>query len=136
MRFKLLGTVSVVVALAVVALGAAVSHAAPSLQQGVVYLQWPTQINGRIAQGTVLIVHDEAKMDAGEPCTTIYQYDQGKGRGEEITTFACVPVQRKAAEKLTATCARLSTIGSVPVNILTEYQFAGDTEAHGVPSGR
>ena len=136
MRVRLLGTLSVIVGLAVIAFGAAVSHAAPSQQQGVVFLEQPTQINGYLVQGSILIVHDEAKMDRGEACTTIYQYRTGKGPGKEITRFTCTPVQRKAVDKFTVNCRRLSTIGSVQINALTEYQFPGETEGHGVPSER
>jgi hypothetical protein len=136
MRLRLLGTLSVIVALAVVTFGAAVSHAAPSRQMGVAFLEWPTWINGSLVQGSILIVHDEAKMDTGEACTTIYHYEAGKGPGKEITRFSCTPVQRNAVERLTVSCRRLDMIGSVEINAMTEYQFSGETEGHGVPSNR
>src|ERR1700682_3032674 len=106
MKLRLLGALSVIVALAVVTFGAAVSHAAPSQQRGVVYLAHPTQIAGVIAMGTILVVHDEAKMGSGEACTTIYQYEPGKGPGREITKFSCTPVQRKVVDKFTVSCER------------------------------
>jgi hypothetical protein len=134
MRLRLLGTLSVIVWLAVITFGAAVSHAAPSRQMGKIFLERPTEIAGYLTQGSILIVHDEAKMDRGEPCTTIYGYEPGKGPGKEIAKFACRPVQREPVEKFTVNCRRLSTNGPVRIDVLTEYQFPGETEGHGVPS--
>jgi hypothetical protein len=134
MKLRLLGALSVIVALAVVTFGAVVSHAAPLQQRGVVYLAHPTQIAGAIAMGTILVVHDEAKMGSGEACTTIYQYESGKGPGREITKFSCTPVQRKVVDKFTVSCERQTSYGPTRIDLLTEYQFPGDAEAHGVPA--
>jgi hypothetical protein len=94
----------------------------------------PTLIAGTIVTGPVLIVHDEAKMEKGEPCTTVYRFDRVKGPQEELVSFACKPVQRSVAQDFTATCRRLNFTSTLFV--LDEYQFAGDTEAHAVPTFR
>jgi len=135
MNLKLLGTLSGIVALAVITFGAAGSQAAPSRQMARVFLESPTQINGSIVQGAVVIVHDAAKMAAGEACTSVYQYETGKGPGKLLSTFMCKPVQRDPVEKFTVSCARRNTIGSVKLNVMTEFQFAGETESHSVPVG-
>ena len=91
----------------------------------------PVQVQDQIIMGPVLIVHDDEKMGRGEACTTFYRFDPAKGPQEKILSFHCRPVQRTVADRTTfslvdnpaASCKRL-----------TEYQIAGDSEAHGIPS--
>jgi hypothetical protein len=104
--------------------------AIPSRQWTVVNFDRPTLIAGAVAMGPVLIVHDEAKMARGEPCTVIYKFDKAKGLQKAIVSFACKPVQRSAVDKFTSTCVWTSIHD---VYKLTEYQFPGDSEGHGVP---
>jgi hypothetical protein len=105
---------------------------AASRQFAVFWLNEPTLIVSTIIQGPVIFTHDDDKMAKGEPCTTVYLWEPGKGRGEEVASFYCIPTARKAAPTFT-----LRTEPNLELGfgcILTEYQFAGDTEGHGVPS--
>jgi hypothetical protein len=101
-------------------------------QQAVVYLTEPTLIGSTIVQGPVLFTHDDARMARGEPCTKVYLFEPGKGPAEEITSFHCIPALRQVVRKFTVTTQPNEALGFGCV--LTEYQFAGDTEGHGVPA--
>lgn len=86
-------------------------------------------VHKKFIAGPVLIVHDEAKMARGEPCTTFYRFDPADGPKEELVSFHCTPRRGDQVSKTT-----LSIVSDEPgVRRLTEYQIAGDTEAHGVP---
>ena len=98
---------------------------AASRQSAVVWLG-PSSIVSTIVQGPVLFTHDTAKMANGEACTTLYLWEPGKTRNEEVASFHCIPTARKAAPKFT-----LRTEPNLELGfgcILKEYQFAGDTE--------
>jgi len=116
--------------MSVITSGDAVSAA--RRQSAVVWLKEPTLIVSTIIQGPVMFIHDDDRMARGEPCTTVHLWEPGKGRGEEVASFHCIPTARKAAAKFT-----FRTEPNVELGfgcILTEYQFAGDSEGHGVPS--
>ena len=101
-------------------------------RSAVVWLKEPTLIVSTIIQGPVMFIHDDDRMARGEPCTTVHLWEPGKGRGEEVASFHCIPTARKAAPKFI-----FRTEPNVELGfgcILTEYQFAGDSEGHGVPS--
>jgi len=103
----------------------------PAQQRAVAYLTEPTLIGTTIVEGPVLFIHDAAKMARGEPCTTIQLFDPEKGPGMELVSFHCIPRARTVAAKFT-----MRTRPNVEFGfgcILTEYQFAGDAEGHGVP---
>jgi hypothetical protein len=104
---------------------------ASARQWDTAYLAEPTMIGSTVVQGPVLFIHDEAKMARGEPCTTVQLFDPQKGPGEVIAAFHCIPTPRKIAPRFTITTRPNTELGFGC--ILTEYQFAGDTEAHGVP---
>lgn len=107
---------------------------APPRQWGIATFTDPVIVTDQILMGSYLIVHDDAKMERGEPCTSFYRFDPAKGPQEEVLSFHCTPATRQAADKLTLTKSeRKSAIG---INRLTEYQFAGDCEAHGIPIKR
>jgi hypothetical protein len=100
-------------------------------QWAITYLAEPTLIGSTIVQGPVLFVHDGAKMARGEPCTTIRLFEPGKGPAEELVSFHCIPKARRVVGKFTITTKPNLELGFGC--ILTEYQFAGDAEGHGVP---
>jgi hypothetical protein len=100
-------------------------------QWAVVDLQEPTLIGSTIVQGPVLITHDDSKMVRGEPCTTVQLFEPGHGPTEEIATFHCIPIARNVAHAFTVRTRPNAEMGFGCV--LTEYQFAGDSEGHGVP---
>ena len=104
---------------------------APKRQSAVIYLTEPTLVGSTIVQGPVLFVHDEERMARGEPCTTIRLFEPGNGPTEEIASFHCMPMRRPVARAFTVRTRPNTTDGFGCV--LTEYQFAGDSEGHGVP---
>jgi hypothetical protein len=105
---------------------------APARQWAVVYLAEPTLIGSTIVQGPVLFTHDDDRMARGEACTSVRLFEPAKGPLEEIASFHCTPIRRAVVGKFT-----IRTRPNVEHGfgcVLTEYQFAGDSEAHGVPA--
>ena len=132
MRSRILvGALLVVGLLAVGTLAASSAVTTPSRQEVVAYFVRPTVIAGAIVQGRVLLVHDDQLMAKGEPCTTVYRLGPRRGLQEKIVSFMCRPTRRDTVNKFTVTCSRAALTGP---DVVTEYQFAGDPEAHGVPS--
>jgi hypothetical protein len=82
-------------------------------------------VGRHILQGRYVIEHDNDRMARGEPCTHIYAFND---RTKPVVTFHCTHLQRGMASQSTAS---LATVGTMEV--LTEFQFSGDTAAHGVP---
>jgi hypothetical protein len=113
-----------------IALAASRTTAAPAIKWAIVNLKDTTVVAGRFMSGPVVFVHDDAKMARGEPCTSVHEFDAQKGIGKEIVAFHCKPRWTKAPARFTQAT---STRPDGPV-VLTEYQFAGDEEAHGVPT--
>ena len=107
----------------------AASALVPTKHSALVDFTRPTIIAGTIVSGKVVFAHDDDKMANGQPCTTVYQYVQG-GQGKKLVEFMCQPIQQARTEHFTARCSRATLSGP---DVLTEYQFAGDTESHGVP---
>jgi hypothetical protein len=105
----------------------------PTRQSAIVYLTEPTLIGSTIVEGPVVFTHDNAKMARGEPCTTVYLLEPPKGRAEEIASFHCIPTTRRVVHKFT-TMTRPNIAAGFGC-VLTEFQFAGDSEGHGVPGG-
>jgi hypothetical protein len=102
-------------------------------QSAVVYLTEPTLIGSTIVEGPVLFTHDNTKMARGEPCTTVYLLASAKRPAEEVASFHCIPTPRKIAHKFTIRTRPNAVLGFGCV--LAEFQFAGDSEGHGVPGG-
>ena len=94
----------------------------------------PTRACGHILLGTYIVVHDDARMARGEPCTTFYRLHPNAD-AEDVLSFHCIPRQRPLASELTIVTApqRGATISTRFVE-LVEYQFAGDSEAHALPA--
>jgi hypothetical protein len=101
-------------------------------QQAMVYLTEPTLIGSTIVQGPVVFTHDDARMARGEDCTKVFLFEPGKGAIDEVASFHCIPTHRKVVHKFTITTEPNEALGFGC--ILTEYQFAGDSEGHGVPA--
>jgi hypothetical protein len=101
----------------------------PDVQTAIVNFAEPTRIGDVIVMGPVVIVHDD-RMYVHEPCTTVYRFEPGVGARELLTMFACIPREAKSVEKFTMRTDRDPMVGCA---VLTEFQFAGDPEAHGVP---
>jgi hypothetical protein len=125
----LVGTLLLVGVFATGMLATSGSGGARSRQSAIVYLTEPTLIGSVIVEGPVLFTHDDAKTARGEPCTKVY-LSGTKGPAGEIASFHCIPTTRKIAHKFTITTRPNATLGYGCV--LTEFQFAGDSEGHGV----
>jgi hypothetical protein len=132
MRSRLL--VGSVLVFAVFAAGALASgdRGRPWRQWAAVYLSEPTLIGSTIVQGPVLFVHDEGKMGRGEPCTSVQLFNPGEGPAETIASFHCIPRSARASNRFSVKTRPNTDLGFGCV--LVEYQFAGDPEAHGVPT--
>ncbi len=113
-----------------IALAGSRTVADPAIKWASVNLKDTTVIAGAFVSGPVVFVHDDARMARGEPCTSVHRFDARKGAGEEIVAFHCKPRWTKAPARFTQSTA--SRPDGPPV--MTEYQFAGDGEAHGVPA--
>ena len=105
---------------------------APPRQWGIVNFPEPVLVTDQILMGPYLIVHDDAKMQRGEPCTSFYRFDPAKGPQNEVLAFHCTPSMKKVVDRLTL--RQTDPNPAIGIARLTEYQFAGDCEAHGVPS--
>ena len=86
-------------------------------------------LHGVTLKGEYLFVHDDAAMQRGEACTYVYE---GKAAisNKLVVSFHCVPVQRVKAKRFTVR----SVETSAGIFELQEFQFAGDTEGHAVPT--
>jgi hypothetical protein len=91
----------------------------------------PVTVQDAVIMGPVMIVHDDAKMAKGEPCTTFYRFDPSRGPREELASFHCKPVERAFTD---TTILTLANGPDTSCKRLIEYQIAGDVEAHGVPA--
>jgi hypothetical protein len=88
-------------------------------------------VASEILIGPYVIVHDQDKMIRGEPCTALYRVG-GRARPlEEVVSFHCMPRERKVVRSFTTTLSVDPVLG---VDTFMEYQFAGDSEGHGVPT--
>ena len=127
---KLIAVTALVCALGGGAIAAG-DGAPPRRQWALVYLHQPTRIGSTIVQGPVLFTHDDAKMARGEPCTSVQLFEPSEGPAEPIASFHCIPTRRPVVSTFT-----IRTRPNVEDGfgcVLTEYQFAGDAEGHGVP---
>ena len=91
----------------------------------------PTYVGGHLLVGDYVIVHDEDRMNAGEPCTTIYR--PARAGAEAVVSFHCVPRPRTAVGHVVVRVTPESRIPGTWFQRLVEYQFAGEAEGHGVP---
>jgi hypothetical protein len=95
----------------------------------VVFNQPVKLLNVVLQKGEYLIVHDDAAMARGEACTSVYRL---KSNGRElVATFHCTPVPRNMVKGFTVRTA-LPTPDAMEE--FREFQFAGSTESHLVPS--
>lgn len=128
MRLRVIVGVALTLGLVGIATLAA-SAMIPTQHSALVVFTQPTIVAGAFVSGKVVFAHDDGKMANGGPCTTVYQYVPG-GQGKKLVEFMCRPTEARRADHFTVRCARPFATGP---GVLTEYQFAGDTEAHGVP---
>ena len=79
------------------------SGMAPTRQWAIASFADPVLVTDQFLMGMFLIVHDDARMERGEPCTSFYRFDPAKGPQEEVVAFHCTPVNRALAGTLTLT---------------------------------
>jgi hypothetical protein len=92
----------------------------------------PVWVGGKVLMGKHIIEHDNDRMAKGGPCTHIYADDD---RTTPVVTFHCTHLIRPRTPQSTVTVVRdYNALGNGYV--LTEFQFAGSTDAHGVPDAR
>jgi hypothetical protein len=104
--------------------------AVPVRKAAVVRFMKPTIIAGAAVMGPVVFEHDDARMARGEACTKVYRYDaKNETAGALLVEFMCAPKERELAKDFSATCVK----APAGPDRLVEYQFAGETEGHGVP---
>lgn len=100
-------------------------------EKAVMNFDQPVRLMNVTLKGEYLLVHDDAAMARGEACTFVY-----KGLNETpkklVASFHCVPSARAKGDSFRMRLSLLST-GEYE---LTEFQFAGSTEAHLVPSSQ
>ena len=106
---------------------------APRQQSAIVRFERPTMVAGEMLIGTYVIVHDEGKMARGEPCTALYPVAAQERPFEEVVSFHCIPHERKFVPSFTTTVSSNPAFRIDTSDTLTEFQFAGDSEGHGVP---
>jgi hypothetical protein len=86
-------------------------------------------LHGVTLKGEYLFVHDDAAMQRGEACTYVYEGNAPIPK-KLVVSFHCVPVQRAKAKSFLLR----SVVTPTGITELQEYQFAGDTEGHAVPT--
>ena len=118
------------------------ARVSPVRQWAIVNFDRTTDVSGALLNaGRYLIVHDAEKMARGDACTTFYSFgESGNGAQEEAVSFHCIPREREVAGKTTFTLTTIpgDTGGCTyswgwTMDKLTEFQFAADSEGHGVP---
>ena len=104
--------------------------APPVRQTAEVWFQRPALVGRAILQGRYVIEHDNERMARGEPCTHLYAYND---RVTPVAMFECTHLERDRASQNVVV---LVTTSDGNMQRLTEFQFAGESVAHGYPSGR
>jgi hypothetical protein len=88
----------------------------------------PVTVQGVVLKGKYLFVHDDAAMNRGDACTFIYK-GAGEVRDKLVASFHCIHVERAKVKSFT-----WRTRETAPgIRELIEFQFDGETAAHGVP---
>ena len=107
-------------------------HATPSIQASRITFPQVTRVCDNYLLGDYVVVHDNQKMARGEPCTTFYRL-RDHAAAEAVVSFHCIPRARATQSQTTVTRIP-SQQGGTTTWLLVEYQIAGDSEAHGVPT--
>jgi hypothetical protein len=97
-------------------------------RQAVAEFTKPITVQGVVLKGTYLFVHDDAAMNRGDACTFIYE-GEAPVRDKLVTSFHCIHIER-AKSKNFIWRSRETAPGTME---LVEFQFSGETAAHGVP---
>ena len=99
-------------------------------QSAVAHFNRPVVLHGvTLKSGQYLFVHDDAAMKRGDACTYVYE-GTAPLRQKLVVSFHCIHVERAKAARFVVRSEE--TAGFIEVR---EFQFAGDTASHAVPSG-
>ena len=105
------------------------SKASPAgKKRAVMQFTEPVKLMGVTLKGEYLFVHDDEAMARGEACTFVYKGNAAID-SRLVVSFHCVPAQRSKVGTFTVRMTEVSGFQQV-----TEYQFAGETEAHTLPA--
>lgn len=88
----------------------------------------PVTVQGIVLKGKYLFVHDDAAMNRGDACTFIYE-GVAEVPDKLVTSFHCIHVERAKANNFVWR-SRETAPGIIE---LVDFQFSGETAAHGVP---
>lgn len=91
----------------------------------------PITVQGAVLKGKYLFVHDDAAMNRGEACTYIYE-GVAEVPDNLVISFHCIHIERTKATNFIWR-SRETAPGVVE---LVDFQFSGETAAHGVPLSR
>ena len=104
----------------------------PAIQKAVIEFTEPVKLLGVSLKGEYMFLHDEAKMERGEPCTWIYARGETGKFDRLVVNFHCIPIDREVpAEQFKVVIS--STNPAIGLPEVLEYRFAGSTEGHRVP---
>lgn len=95
-------------------------------QQALVRLWTPVRVADKILMGKYIVEHDTDRMARGEPCTHVYDFYSKK----LVAAFHCTHLTRP---RNAAATVSITSRPQLP-GVMTEFQFAGETDAHGVPA--
>lgn len=107
-----------------------INPAPPVRQTAEVWFKRPVFVGGSILLGHYVIEHDNDRMARGEPCTHFYAYGD---RTRPVAAFHCVHLERDRAGR---NLVVVYTTSDGVTQRLAEFQFAGETAAHGYPTVR
>jgi hypothetical protein len=103
---------------------------ASTKQSATVIFNQPVRLlNVVLQKGEYLIVHDDAAMARGENCTFVYSLKTNSRK--LVASFHCTPVPRDMVKGFTVRTVRVTPDA---MEEFREFQFAGSTESHLVPS--
>ena|SRR5262245_35532268 len=88
----------------------------------------PVMLMGKTLQGEYLFVHDDAAMERGDACTSVYK-GYAAAPDKLVVRFHCTPIARQMAKHFTVR-TKLVSPGRIE---LREFQFGGSSEGHLVP---
>ena len=106
------------------------STAATDVQKrrAVAVFRQPVSVQGVVLKGKHLFVHDDAAMNRGDACTFIYK-GEVEVRDKLVTSFHCIHLERAKANNFIWR-SRETAPGILE---MVDFQFSGETAAHGVP---
>ncbi len=100
-------------------------------QRATIQFNDPVLLQGVTLKGEYMFVHDDDAMTRGEACTRVYK-GSAEVASKLVVAFHCVPIERAKSSFFVVRTSQVAP----GVNEVSEYQFKGDTEAHGVPTLR